>query len=93
MFSDKHVGVAALVVTMFIFSSSGSVFQRIVDLEIRSNSSNTSMNNRSNHSAPTDVPVFTACNMLCGSNLIGLVTLPPLFKADLNMKKIRVVGC
>jgi drug/metabolite transporter (DMT)-like permease len=34
---------------------------------------------------------FNACNVLCGSNLIGLVTLPVLFKSDLKWSKVKSV--
>ena len=34
---------------------------------------------------------FNACNVLCGSNLVGLVTLPILFKKDLNFTKLKAV--
>jgi len=36
-------------------------------------------------------PNFTACNVLCGSNLIGLITLPMVFKKDLTMTKLKTI--
>ena len=93
MFTDKQIGVVALVVTMLIFSSSGSVFQRIVnDEKDRGNACNVSVESyNSSNCSSSDDAVFTACNMLCGSNLIGLITLPPLFRSDLTMKNLCAV--
>ncbi|GMI40933.1 hypothetical protein TrCOL_g5628 [Triparma columacea] len=34
---------------------------------------------------------FNACNVLCGSNLIGLLTLPLIFKKDLTFAKVKQV--
>ncbi|GMH99046.1 hypothetical protein TrST_g8317 [Triparma strigata] len=34
---------------------------------------------------------FNACNVLCGSNLIGLLTLPLLFKKDLTFAKVKQI--
>ncbi|GMH66779.1 hypothetical protein TL16_g04505 [Triparma laevis f. inornata] len=34
---------------------------------------------------------FNACNVLCGSNLIGLFTLPLLFKKDLTFIKVKAI--
>ena len=34
---------------------------------------------------------FNACNVLCGSNLIGLLTLPLIFKKDLTFAKLKQV--
>ena len=94
MFTEKQIGVSALVVTMLIFSSSGSVFQRILNAEKSGAACNTTetYNTSNTSNCSNDVAVvFTACNMLCGSNLIGLVTLPPLFRSDLTMKNIYAV--
>ena len=79
---------------MLIFSSSGSVFQRILNAEKSGAACNTTetYNTSNTSNCSNDVAVvFTACNMLCGSNLIGLVTLPPLFRSDLTMKNIYAV--
>ena len=37
-------------------------------------------------------PNFTACNVLCGSNLIGLLTLPLVFRKDLTMARLRSIN-
>ncbi len=35
--------------------------------------------------------IVTSCNVLCSTNMIGLVTLPILFRRDLTLAKVRAI--
>eukprot|EP00929_Paragymnodinium_shiwhaense_P019862 TRINITY_DN13412_c0_g1_i2.p1 TRINITY_DN13412_c0_g1~~TRINITY_DN13412_c0_g1_i2.p1 ORF type:complete len:347 (+),score=42.36 TRINITY_DN13412_c0_g1_i2:314-1354(+) len=39
----------------------------------------------------SDPDTFTACNVLCGSNLVGLITLAPFFRKDLTRANLKAV--